>query len=357
MLLAAVVLIVLASRNIFNFGNISRYISDLFSIGGRTGEYSYTYSDTNMFASVDGGLAIVSGSGLEYYDKLGETVIKEFFTMSSPVIVSNGRQGLIYEAGGATLKVFDSGGYILELKSEEAIISASLSENGWMAVVTRASGYKDSVTVYSLKNRSMEPVYTWYSGSAYVLDAAVSPDNKHMAALSFSESGSRVVLFDLKSEGELGSYSVSGSLLIDIEYLSENSIAAVSENSVLFMDGSAGYVNEYGYDGENLTNYASGGFAAIARSKYRYGNVGGSIVTLNEKGEILGSIETEGEILDIKVRGNYVTVLHPEGLTIYTKELTEYAVLAEAAGAENVVMAADKTAIVTYTYSAEVISY
>lgn len=355
-LIIAAVLVILANRNIIDISSITRYIFDFFSTGEKAEEFYFDAHDTNMYTAVDGGLAIASVNGLEYYDKFGDMVLKESFTMTAPVVTSNGKQGLLYDVEGSILRIFDSGGYILELNSEEPIISASLNKNGWLAVVTRASGYKGAVTVYSLSGGSMEEAYVWYSGAAYVLDAEVSPDNKHMAALSISENGSRVVLFSLKGEEEQGSYTISDSLIIDIEYLSDNSIAAFSENSALFLNGSAVLVGEHAFADLSLADYAVGGFAALVQSKYRHGNAG-SIVTLDEKGEILGTLDISRQVLDIAVWGNYVAVLYPEGLTVYTKDMAEFAVFTEAAGAENVVMAADKSAIVTYTYSAEVISF
>ena len=68
-------------------------------------------------------------------------------------------------------------------------------------------------------------------------------------------------------------------------------------------------------------------------------------MTVSEKGEVLGSLNVQHEVLDVSAAGDYVAVLYGDSLTIYTSGLTEYVTLHGTEYAKQVAMRDDGTAL------------
>ena len=79
--------------------------------------------------------------------------------MTSPALNASGDYAVVYDVGGKELKVVkdDTLLHELTLPDEESILCATVNEKGWVAVTSKASGYKGVVTVY---NRDFESVLT-----------------------------------------------------------------------------------------------------------------------------------------------------------------------------------------------------
>ena len=71
----------------------------------------------------------------------------EIFTLAQPGISVGGERVCAYDIGGTTLCVADFKGNKTDITPSGEIISADLSESGYLAVCTEAAGYKGAVTV------------------------------------------------------------------------------------------------------------------------------------------------------------------------------------------------------------------
>ena len=121
------------------------------------------------------------------------------------------------------------------------IISADLSDSGYLAVCSDAAGYKGAVTVYDTSGKA---VYVWYSGTGYLVRAAVSPDGKHLAALCLQDSGSVVHTFSLTSADERGSAECADELFADL-FWRGGKVCCVSQTRLAFFDDNAKLTAEY----------------------------------------------------------------------------------------------------------------
>ena len=160
-------------------GSASDYLDD-------SAPYTFDSSASRTFRTVDSRLAVVSSSGLQLLDENGKTVLHEIFTLSQPGISVGGERVCAYDIGGTTLCVADFKGNKTDIEPAGEIISADLSDSGYLAVCSDAAGYKGAVTVYDTSGKA---VYVWYSGTGYLVRAAVSPDGKYLAALCLQDSG------------------------------------------------------------------------------------------------------------------------------------------------------------------------
>jgi len=166
--------------------------------------YTYETGANELFASAGNGLAIVSSSGIQLLNDSGQTVVKQVFSLGSPAVSASASNCAFYDVGGTTLWVADFSGNVNNISISDSIISVSVNKNGWMAVVTEKTGYKAFITIY---DAGLTPVYELHFGSAYVLSAQVSPDNKNVALLTAGSGGGGISIYPLSSKEVSASFS------------------------------------------------------------------------------------------------------------------------------------------------------
>lgn len=313
--------------------------------------FTYEIGTDQVFAKAGEGLAVASSGGMQLLDKNGKTVCRQIISMSTPATAASKHHAVFYDVGGTTLRVAGFDGSYTDLDTQDAIISVTMNESGWMAVVTEKTGYKGYVEVY---NAALEPVYEWFSGSGYVLSAVVAPDNRGMAALCVGAEGGRVAQFSFSSETQQSEFLAQDELLIGLHYLSADRLCALSESRVVFFDDKSEQKGEYAFNGAYLTDYEFGGdgFVSVLLSRYRSGNAL-DLVSLSASGEVLGELQLQRDLLSLSASGKQLLVLYSDGLTLYSSSLEELGVREDVLGVKRAVLRGRDQALLLSAYSAE----
>lgn len=123
--------------------------------------------------------------------------------------------------------------------------------------------------------------------------------------------------------------------------------ASVSDKGISFTNGTDTVLGAYSYGGLYLRQYSLGGsgFVALLLNRYQAGSIG-TLVTVDETGEVIASLDVAQEVLDISACGNYLAVLMSNSLVIYDRELQEYSRLTDTDYANRVLMEEDGSALV-----------
>ena len=283
-------------------------------------EYLFDTSAGQTFASVGRGLAIATTSGLELLDGTGQAVASELYQMAVPAVASCADYCVCYDIGGKGLAVASLDGNVRALTPAGNIFSCTISSGGFLAVTTESSGYRGLVTVY---NATYDPVYQWYSSSAWVLSAEVSPDNRSLAVLSYTSSGSEVRLFDLGKTEQQAAFSISDTILLDVHWFGTNQLCAYSSSQAFFFDGSGRWTDTFDFGGKFLTGCTFGdGFVCFALSTYRAGTTA-TLVTLDAAGRELGTADIQSELVSLTASGTEILVLCPDTAVLYSSALAE----------------------------------
>ena len=66
-----------------------------------------------------------------------------------------------------------------------------------------------------------------------------------------------------------------------------------------------------------------------------------ALVTVNSSGEAIAELDLNDEILDLTAAGRYIAVLYADRLTVYNKDLTEYATFTQTETAQFACMRSD----------------
>ncbi len=308
------------------------------------------YSD-NIFEEMNGGLLVLSASEYQAFDSSGELIDQGTKAFTHPAMSAGKAGAVLWSQGGTDAMLLMADGTSYNADTRQPIISASMNDRGYTAISTEETGYKGLVTVYDPKG---EPIYKWYSGYAYLTDAAVSPAGTGMAALTLSAEGSRIVCYSFSSEEEQGSALLDGQLCFDLDYLSENRLCAVAEDRAVFLDGRGKTLWEYFFDDLYLKDYSldGSGFAVFVLGRYRTGG-SGRIVSVGSGGSEEGSLEITSEVRSLSVRGKYIAVVYSDSVVLYDSSLHVVGSIEGSAGYERALAGAGGKLIAVTGYRAD----
>ena len=284
-------------------------------------EYVFDAGSGEAFAAAGQGLAVANASGLELLDGSGTPVTSMVMQMESPTATGCDDFAVFYDLGGKRLAVARFDGTVEELSVAGAILSATVSDNGYIAVTTEYTGFRALVTVY---NPQLEEIYRWFSSSAWVISANVSPDGRKLAVLSYTATGSEVRFFNLSRDEQQAAFSVSGTILLDLHWFTSNQLCAISSDQALFFNAAGEWQNTYGFAGQYLIGYTfdGGTCAAFALSPYRAGTTA-TLVSLDPSGNELGTADIQSELVCLTSSDLEIMALCSDGAVLYNSSLTE----------------------------------
>ena len=284
-------------------------------------EYVFDAGSGQIFSAAGQGLAVANSTGFELLDSTGSVVTSKLLQMDNPAVAACDSYAIFYDLGGTNVAAADFQGGITELTVAGDILSVTISSGGYAAITTECTGYRALVTVY---NAELTPVYQWYSSSAWVISASVAPDGQSMAVLSYTASGSEVRFFRLDQTTQLGAFSVSDKILLDVHWFSSDRLCAYTTDQVLFFNSEGRWLDTYSFAGQYLTGFAGGGdgFITLSLSPYRTGTTS-VLVSLDGSGRELGTTELESEIVSLTASGSEILALYADGAILYSSSLSE----------------------------------
>ena len=284
-------------------------------------EYVFDAGSGQAFAAAGQGLAVANASGFELLDGEGTAVTSMVMQMENPAAAGCNEFAVFYDLGGRRLAVARFDSTVEELSIDGDILSATVSDSGYIVVTTKQTGYRALVRVY---DPNLDPVYEWYSSSAWVISGAVSPDGRKLAVLSYTASGSEVRFFSLSREEQQAVFSVEDTILLDLHWFSSSRLCALSSGQALFFNDDGQWQDTYSFAGQYLISYTfdSSNCMALALSPYRAGTTA-TLVSLDSTGAVLGTAEVNSELVCLTASDLEIMVLCSDGAVLYTSSLGE----------------------------------
>lgn len=344
------VLIAVVFHDHLNLTAIKRWMSTRDISTSQTGEgtpFPYVSGSRQSAACLDDGVLFASDGGAHYYSFTGVTYAEEICSFVNPVINVNRTCGVIYDVGEKNLYQFQKGTETFSLSSEGEgnLLSARVNESGWLAVTTQESGYKGSVTVY---DNNHEKVINISLSSAFLVDAAISPDCKTVAIITMGQSEgtfqSRLLFYPVDAKEPSDQVSLGNTMVLDMEYEGGN-LWIVGEESLTIVSAGTKTSTTYSYD----RNYLKGcslngnGFALLLLGHYRAGSASQVVVVNSSGAASVQDLTTQ--VLSFSAAGRYFSLLTGDTLTVYTPDLTEYAKLDDTKSARYTALSPDGTCV------------
>ena len=318
-------------------------------------EYHFDVGRNRVFADLGGSLAAAGSLGIQVLDSGGVETVRDSFRMSNPAISARDGHAVAYDINGTSVRVLSGTEMTASIETEGPVISASINRNGWVAVCTQESGVsRGFVAVYNDAGRL---VYTVNLVTGYVLSAALSPDNKSVAILNLTDSGSRITFYNLNSSDISRAFDLADMLALDIRYLASGDVLLVSTEELLIVGRNNEGKTLYGFSDKHLSGYSfDGGFIALHLLDYSVGH-SGRLITLDESGGVLGETGTDREIVFFSSCDGYLAVLWSDGFSIFNAALEELPIsggAAPIAGMTKILALGGGIALVAGDYSAAV---
>ncbi|MCD7753832.1 MAG: DUF5711 family protein [Clostridiales bacterium] len=358
-LLVALAVVLVLNRDQLNLDSVKRYLTYQAlerTDEGQGVEFAISSESGNVYAALSDSLVVCNANHIWVYSDGGTAYVDMEAALAQPVIQTAGSYALVYDAGGGELYLFSGRVLVWEYETEGdyELISARVNDQGWLAVAEQATGYKAAVTVY---DAGQNKVITENISSSFVMDALVSPDNSQVALLTIGQDGmdfvSTLTLYSCTDGSETASAQVSNNVVLDLSW-DDGGLWLQEENGVRRLDTELQEVGSWTESSYYLQSYSlQDGYAVEYFSYYRSGALG-EIVVLDEQGEIVGTLDTEGEVLSVSAAGRYITVLTDSALTVYTADLVEYAAMENTEGALRALARPDGTAMLIGSDTAHV---
>lgn len=331
----------------FTYWNLSR------SDSGQADSFRFDGDISNAFAVLDGELLVCSPNSIRLYGGDGQISVDKTVSMTNPTVSVVGKNALIYDIGGQNLFVYAGREecFSLTQPTDSPLLSADLNDNGWLIVVSQESGFKGTVTVYDSSYGT--PQIRLSLSSRFVMDAALSPDNKSMALLTMGlvdgTFESRVELYRLeRTEEETDpdwTCPVGSDAILDLRW-DGSGIWAVGETGLSLVNPDGTLSGSYSYGGRYLKSFSldGDGTAALLLGKYRAGS-SSELVTVSPDGTERAVLPIDEQVLSLSSAGRYTSVLTADRLDIYDQDLGLYTSLEGTKSALKVLQYSDGSAM------------
>lgn len=333
LLLGALVLVVYRDRlNLDALARWFEYRNLETSESGEAAPFSHAGGKQADFAYLENGVLLTSDTGVRYYSFSGELYAEEVRSFEHPVMTHSGSCGVAYEAGGQDLFLFRGveEAFHLSLDGEAELLSARVNDSGWLAVTSHGGGHRGTVTVYDSSYDTARPPIQ-INLSAFIVDAAVSPDCQTVAIAVMGQEGgsfqSEIRFYPVDAQEPSAVVPLGNTMVLELDYedgllwvLGEDQVAAVQE------EGTVAGVYTLGRDYLKGCSFGGEGYALLLLGRYQAGSAEEAVI-LGPDGAVLAAQNLAANVLDFDAAGRYVALLTGERLDIYTSDFTPYSSL------------------------------
>ncbi len=323
MAVAAIVLI-FSNRDKINMDNFKRLAAKIDLGISREKEsdnsvIDFDYDSSGKIAVYKDGIARVTSENLVIMDNIGTQFQSVLTGFNTPALVTTDKYVMAFDRGGKRLIVTNSFTVLFDTIFEDNIVTATMNENGYIAVVTESEAYKNKLIVY---NSSFKEVYRINSLSRYIVDAQVSQNNKLVAVSSLYVKDADVIpqinYYKLTSDESLWNCNYKDSVAVSIKTKNDGSICSIFEWGLVVLDSKGQEKFKYEFGNKILQS------CYIDKAKYNVAVVSESIsgnsqiLAFTNKGKQICDLKLDTNVLSIDVYEDRMAVLFRDKICIYS---------------------------------------
>ncbi len=328
--------------------HLAYFLTSGISGASDTVNITFPESDNNRFHLLKKGLVILSNEKLSVYSMSGEEKYSVPLTYRNPTVSGSEKHLIAFDRGSTEFLVTNGTSILLQEEAASNIINANMNRNGAFSLITDGPDCKTLLSVY---NPSFDLVYKLYSTEQYVMDAAISNNNKSMAVLTLSASGEgfigAVSFYHLDEEEPYFTHSLTDCVPLAVEYDAGGQIRVLCENRYLLFDKDGTLLTEFPFDQTDLLSYTFGSKRMVGLLTNNYSTGGYSSMTLlSRNDEEPLSISFREETLAVSAAGNYIAVRCPNKIVVYDRKLRLDRTYTVPAGVKSCIMREDGTVLI-----------
>ena len=236
-MLAAVLLILLGVNYLYHIEVLpiyppaqTVYYTPATNIGG-------TYLKDRYYLTTIDGIKTVNIKGEDIASEVNATLSPFVKAMKEPVYETSENTVLVYDIAGSSALLFDESGIIAPYSFDGKIVCADMNSDGQFVMIVNEEGIKAAVKVYDQYGNEK---YTWYSGTGYVVDATINPDNQVMAVLTNDVTDgnvtSKVLFFRMDTAEPVRGHVVGNRVGVSLSYRKNQSLVLCANGLYLVTD-------------------------------------------------------------------------------------------------------------------------
>ncbi len=247
------------------------------------GQYYYLLTDTSICA----------------YSNNGKLILSDMHGFSNPIISISDTRAIVYDQGGKVIYVYNLGGRLHKLETEQEIITASISRNGELAVSTHSDSFASVVNVY---DKNLKQIFTWNSAKDIVNNVLVNPSGNRLAISVFNVSAgqytSKMMILNFESADPLHTIDLGNSIALSLTNTGKG-VSIITADNYKFVHWTKFTTNDVKSSGQiNLVRKADKGLLLVFnRANDRSDN---TVVLISNKGIKTGEFSISDLITDIQ---------------------------------------------------------
>lgn len=175
---------------------------------------------------------LVNNEGIFAIDKSGREAWSIVSAATSPFVQKSGKYIMLADINGKEVKTFKKENIVAQIKTENEILTAKVNNNGYVAVATDELGFKGLVSLYG---KGGNELFKWHSGSGYIGDIDISPNNKLAAAQIMTDKEalySKILLINPSSEKEPECIAEVPGIVAKLKFNDDSSLVVLTDKGL-----------------------------------------------------------------------------------------------------------------------------
>ena len=171
-----------------------------------------------------------SRDGFYLFDKSGNEIFRKNIEFQKPVLKKQGNYLLVADLGGRTAFVIEDKTIKWEETFTNNIINISINRDGYIAIVLKTIGYRNTIRVLAPIGRKL---FDWVVADDYVIASEISPFSTELMINRIKTNGisvrSGLEFLDLKSEPFAALESEEEKVFLNAQYIGNSNLAVVTD--------------------------------------------------------------------------------------------------------------------------------
>ncbi len=299
-----------------NFRYLFKYIDvDPASTSANYEDIYYSAGSSSHFSFYKGDLVLVGDGKLKLYNISGKNVMSDDIGSKNAVCDADGKYLISYSPGGYNVSIFNSFSKLYELNYDYPVISAFAGEDGSFAVITRDASYKSAVYFY---NSTFKLVYSIRSNEKYAASAAVSPNGKFAAYLSYAPSNGlyarELVVRNISKDTEALFVKNEGKLPLKTGFFESGAFYVLYSDGISFYDEKFKSTNTYSFEHPIQFYRSFGEYIAVLTGETK---AGATLCVFDGEGNKKFTESFLFAVLDVQIIDDKIYLLSPNAVFCY----------------------------------------
>lgn len=266
------------------------------------GNYSFGYYKDD--------LAVVSSTGVDFYDMHGNAVMSNAHSMSNPALTVTENYLYVYDLGNKAYSVYNPFTCLKNVTTDYPVNMISAGDSGVFAVVTRDIEYRSKVQIYDKNFNLLSEV----SKNKLIIDVSVSSDGRGVLILSCETTNegdffTEVTMVRPGKYEPVFSTETADSFPISCTALSGGGAGVLFSDKYIIYSPSGEAEFEYDFTGKTPTTYTSDGeYTALTFNKSVIGYDSSAII-FDKSGNIINDITVSGQCNKSIIENGYIFVM------------------------------------------------